>query len=97
MEVGAGYWVKYGLSERRSDWELRGMGTLSITSHTAAAARYSTSVVVFGVVRNNQDCYGGTQLGDRWGRCLSGNNTTSGTIAYIGNVMRRDRKRNAQT
>ena len=27
MEVGAGYWVKYGLSDRRSDWELRGMGT----------------------------------------------------------------------
>ena len=26
MEVGAGYWVKYGLSERRDDWELRGVG-----------------------------------------------------------------------
>ena len=32
-------------------------------------------------VRNNRDCYGGTQRGDRWGRCLRGNNTTNGTIA----------------
>ena len=35
-------------------------------------------LVVFGVVRNNQDCYGGTQRGDRWGRCLSGNNGNNG-------------------
>ena len=48
-------------------------------THTFACAAVSRVVVVFGVVRNNQDCYGGTQLGDRWGRCLCGNNTTTTT------------------